>query len=364
MRWTEGINQFFKREPRYAFLTLIVIAFFLANFLIQWISPAHETVPVSARIQEMEKTMQANSQNPAYLEARFKEAPELGWLFRAFSLGGVVALVIGFYLNLGLMQKWMRKEPWLPPRVFGSEVRWGMEDVVKAVILACFVGICLNLLLVTIHHLAGVDFSDHNVLVITHTTLIDLFIFGLVLLVIRDKQGKMRIAFGFRKPAGYLHEMGLGIKAYFVILPYFLMVLIALLVLMGIFAYEPPPHPLVGVFIEEEKRAPWLVAYSLVLACVFGPVVEEVFFRGFFYPALRSRYGVRWAMVITAVLFALIHESWFALIPVFLLGLALAHLYEKRGNLLSCITLHILHNSIFISYFFLMKAVLFSGGRP
>jgi uncharacterized protein len=110
--------------------------------------------------------------------------------------------------------------------------------------------------------------------------------------------------------------------------------------------------------MEEGKRSPWLIGYSLLLACLIGPVVEELFFRGFLYPAIRKKIGMEWAAFASALLFALIHENSFAFLPIFVLGIALCYLYEKRKSLIACMSFHILHNSAFLFYFFLMKKVL------
>ena len=69
-----------------------------------------------------------------------------------------------------------------------------------------------------------------------------------------------------------------------------------------------------------------------------------------------------WAMILTAFFFALIHQNLFAFFPIFILGLCLCYLYEKRGTLVPSIVLHLTHNLVFITYFFLAKKVLFGHG--
>ena len=93
----------------------------------------------------------------------------------------------------------------------------------------------------------------------------------------------------------------------------------------------------------------------LLLACFLGPIVEEIFFRGFLYPGMRKYIGVSGAMVITATLFAGVHENLFSFIPIFFLGIVLAFIFEKRRSLAACISLHVIHNSAFILYFFLLR---------
>lgn len=67
-------------------------------------------------------------------------------------------------------------------------------------------------------------------------------------------------------------------------------------------------------------------AYLLaIIAVSLGPFVEELFFRGFFYPVLARRWGVAWAIFLTALPFALMHlpqygYAWGALLVIFIVG--------------------------------------------
>ena len=63
-------------------------------------------------------------------------------------------------------------------------------------------------------------------------------------------------------------------------------------------------------------------------------------------------------MFLSASFFALIHNNTFAFWPIFILGMGLVYLFEKRGSLIAPIVLHITHNIVFISYFFLAKRVI------
>ncbi|HOW88594.1 MAG TPA: CPBP family intramembrane metalloprotease, partial [Candidatus Omnitrophota bacterium] len=65
-----------------------------------------------------------------------------------------------------------------------------------------------------------------------------------------------------------------------------------------------------------------------------------------------------WGMTLSAAFFAGIHHSGFVFWPVFILGIALAYLYDKRNSLIAPIVLHITHNTLFIAYFFLIKQII------
>ena len=67
-------------------------------------------------------------------------------------------------------------------------------------------------------------------------------------------------------------------------------------------------------------------AYLLsIIAVTLGPLMEELFFRGFMYPVLARRMGVAWGVALTALPFGLIHLpqygwAWGAALVIFLVG--------------------------------------------
>lgn len=88
----------------------------------------------------------------------------------------------------------------------------------------------------------------------------------------------------------------------------------------------------------------FIIAFMMVV--VLAPVVEELFFRGFLYQALRQRWGANVAIVASGVLFSLAHFSLFLLVPIAVIGFSLAYLYERTDSLGPPIMLHALNNLI------------------
>jgi membrane protease YdiL (CAAX protease family) len=94
------------------------------------------------------------------------------------------------------------------------------------------------------------------------------------------------------------------------------------------------------------------VAGLAVFAVVIAPIVEEIFFRGFVFPAMRTRLGVGWAALATGALFGVVHafgSPWGFLVPLGVLGMVLCLLYWKTGSLLPGIALHSINNCIALS---------------
>jgi hypothetical protein len=69
-----------------------------------------------------------------------------------------------------------------------------------------------------------------------------------------------------------------------------------------------------------------LDAYLLsIIAVTLGPLMEELFFRGFLYPVVARRMGAAWGIGLTALPFGLIHLpqygwAWGAALVIFLVG--------------------------------------------
>ncbi len=87
----------------------------------------------------------------------------------------------------------------------------------------------------------------------------------------------------------------------------------------------------------------------IVLVTVIAPLGEELFFRGFFFGALRNWHGPVLAALITGALFGGIHAGSSPvgyLVPLAFFGIGLCLLYELTGSLYPPIALHALNNSI------------------
>lgn len=88
------------------------------------------------------------------------------------------------------------------------------------------------------------------------------------------------------------------------------------------------------------------VAWLLFLLVVVVPIGEEVFFRGFVYGGLRSRWGAPAAAAASAVFFAAVHMQVVHALPIFVLGVLLTVLYERTRSLVPSIVTHALTNVV------------------
>ncbi len=83
---------------------------------------------------------------------------------------------------------------------------------------------------------------------------------------------------------------------------------------------------------------------NLLLLGVVPSICEELLFRGIFYAGFRKQYAVWTSVLLSALTFALMHQSITQFIYPFLIGIILCIVYEKTGNLLYTIIIHMFNN--------------------
>ncbi|MBM3956803.1 MAG: CPBP family intramembrane metalloprotease, partial [Gemmatimonadetes bacterium] len=84
----------------------------------------------------------------------------------------------------------------------------------------------------------------------------------------------------------------------------------------------------------------------LIVVVVWGPLGEEVFFRGFLLPGIAGRLGAPAAVVISSALFAGFHVDPGAFAPTLLLGAALAWIYLRTGSIWPGVVAHGAQNAL------------------
>ena len=96
---------------------------------------------------------------------------------------------------------------------------------------------------------------------------------------------------------------------------------------LGLEALVPPslPHELLG---EGVVRILSIAGVGLA-----GPLIEEVFFRGFLLAALIKPLGTVRAVVVASAVFSAAHVSVPVVIPLFVTGLLLSWLYLRTGSI-------------------------------
>lgn len=79
-------------------------------------------------------------------------------------------------------------------------------------------------------------------------------------------------------------------------------------------------------------------------ACLLGPVLEEILYRGIILQGLKT-YNRRMAVLVSALIFGLMHQNYQQFILGFLLGLLLGTLTINSGSLIPSTVIHIIVNT-------------------
>lgn len=147
-------------------------------------------------------------------------------------------------------------------------------------------------------------------------------------------------ALGLSRGQGTIWEIGCGIVGYIALLPIVAAAFAVTLLLNRQFQTDSA-HP-----ISEMMTGPlWVFLLVAVMAVIYAPITEELFFRGAFFGFLRTRISWPIAAIIVGVIFAAIHPQGWAAIPLLgAIGVNLAILRHWRGSLVAPITAHALNN--------------------
>ena len=195
-------------------------------------------------------------------------------------------------------------------------VPWNVWDVVRAIGLIVAVTAAVVVVLATLEPGPALMAV---VLALPHSTMLAaVWLFG-----VRNRGGWRPV--GFVTPplpqglmlAGLVLLASLGAGAVYV----------SVVSALGLDVLLPPrlPHEVLG---EGPARL-----LSIAGVGIAGPLIEEVFFRGFLLAALVQPLGPFRAAVVASAVFAIAHASIAVVLPLFLTGLLLSWLYLRTGSL-------------------------------
>ena len=99
---------------------------------------------------------------------------------------------------------------------------------------------------------------------------------------------------------------------------------------------------------ELERRQQFFSGIAGALnACIFGPIMEEICFRGLILDGLLKTRCRPWlTILISALLFALLHGLGANFVTAMLFGILVGWLYWRTGSIIPGIIIHITNNSL------------------
>ena len=83
---------------------------------------------------------------------------------------------------------------------------------------------------------------------------------------------------------------------------------------------------------------------SFLVTAIFAPIFEEWLCRGMVLRGLLTKMKPVWAIVISALFFAIIHMNPWQALNAFIIGLVMGYVYYKTGSLLLTMLIHFVNN--------------------
>ena len=182
----------------------------------------------------------------------------------------------------------------------------------------------------------------------TETTIAEVTLFSAGVVIVSTL-----VLYGWQTAAAWLFSLRIGRQglagwgfarpsaAFFWTIPVALVASYAISAVHGALV-DPPPQDIV----EQFPRTVAGGALFVVIAVVFAPLFEEIFFRGFVYKGLRNSWGWWPAALGSAAVFSMAHLQLTVFVPIFALGVALAWVYERTGSLWTSIAMHAIFNGL------------------
>jgi membrane protease YdiL (CAAX protease family) len=165
-----------------------------------------------------------------------------------------------------------------------------------------------------------------------------LLLFGYMYVLVTIERGSPRFwkALHWNWPANIWPFLGLGLAMQIVFL------------LLGRFLPFPKETP-----FDILLRRPATVILVAFFAVTLGPLIEELFFRGFLYPVLARRFGVSVGISFSAFGFGLMHAaqygySWASVLLIFLVGVVLGIVRAFKDSEAAGFLVHAAYNGTII----------------
>ena len=83
---------------------------------------------------------------------------------------------------------------------------------------------------------------------------------------------------------------------------------------------------------------------SFLVVAIFAPIFEEWLCRGMVLRGLLTKMKPGWAIVVSALFFAVIHANPWQALNAFLIGLMMGYVYYKTGSLILTMIIHFVNN--------------------
>lgn len=117
-----------------------------------------------------------------------------------------------------------------------------------------------------------------------------------------------------------------------------------MLILLFIFSVgiNKPVNSIINSILnyKTELQNPLTKPFFAIGAILFAPILEEIIFRGIILKGLLTRYGPKYAIIFSSIIFGLIHGKPMQIWGALLIGLIFGWIYYKTKSIGTTILLH------------------------
>lgn len=343
-------------RSRWLYVVLILVAgvLYVRFFGTQPMVASYPSEPAPAA-REAEAARQMNVE-PAQILKAGRENPGalcallgLSLLALALGLGGL--FLNGRALWRGEVRRLFHYRSRLP-------FRWPIRDLGRVVALLAFVTLVLPFVHVGLVSMGWMAPGDARPWGLVATVVMEAVLLLVVWAFAATTSMPWRRLFGLDAARAVL-GMRRGLRGYVMAFPWIVALLWSAALLAQRFGIEPDVEAIHELLFMETRGA--VLVLTLAVACVAGPIAEEVFFRGLVFSSLRRHLPRPGAMLISAALFSALHTNLIGFAPILVLGCVLADLYERTGSLAAPIAVHITHNTLLVGIALALRALTVSG---
>lgn len=349
MNRLKSILEFMKRERIYVWILIFIL---ITNAFLLFAGSGESLERLQVRKAEENFLKKEYSFTPERLELLVKEKKEVVIAMNLMVLLIVFFLIMGLVMNIGMFfykpkEKIFRRGPDL-------KVKWDVLDICRIVILFVFFGYMLGIIESALMKIFPIIGEKRHVRMMLNSSVLDVlitvFVLRIVLVKYKDKLKSLGLSL-----MNFFKDALLGIAGYIAALPMIVGALILSIWIAQTVNYDPPIEPILKLFLDE--RSTLFLLYSTIFVTIFGPIFEEIFFRGFVYSAFKKKIGVLGGIFASSLLFSLLHTNLIGLLPIMALGILLTYLYERTGSLIPSMVVHIIHNTGMMACVFLIKEI-------
>jgi hypothetical protein len=264
----------------------------------------------------------------------------------------VLLLILTTGLFVWFVSRSLRKKPVFAQASL-NPVSWTVNEAVLAIFSLFFFILMAGAIVQRVS--PDTQGIDRGIIGMIYLFLMESVVCALILVIIYRRSGSLRETLGIEEKKR-ISEFWTGVFCFLIFLPVIFLSGEFVKLLERLWGVRFPRQPIIEL-IERVQR-PEQLGLLIFMVVVFAPLAEELLFRVFLYGALRKQYGPRPAMMASALIFSVVHFNRFALLPIFVLGLILAYIYEKRQSILAPVAMHMANNGLqFLGFFVLRRAL-------